>query len=92
MEAFMDRPRSMETAPRDGTPILIFFGCDGCSSAMYSQNLDDPYPWKFLDEKAPGVPMLNGARDDVYGPTGWMPMPKWQKPEKFRPTTVAQCS
>lgn len=69
--------RPMSTAPRDGTPILIAFGSDCTSSAIYSRNDDDRHPWKFIDTQGPGLPIFNGARDDRYGPTGWMPLPKW---------------
>jgi hypothetical protein len=31
--------------------------------------------------KGPGRPVLNGMRDGEYGPTGWMPLPEWKRPE-----------
>lgn len=69
----------ISTAPRDGTHILIAFGQDGVSSAMYTRNLDDAHPWKFMDRQQDGVPIFNGARDDQYGPSHWMPLPVWKK-------------
>jgi hypothetical protein len=69
--------RSMVTAPRDGTHILIAFGQDWTSSAVYVQADGDDFPWKFIDSQGEGRPFLNGARDDECGPSGWMPLPKW---------------
>lgn len=65
----------IESAPRDGTHVLIAFGQDHVSSGAYVANDDDPFPWKFLDQQAQGFPIFNGARDDKYGPTHWMPLP-----------------
>lgn len=70
-----DSWRSMDSALRDGTHILIAFGSDGMSSAIYSRNDDDPHPWKFIDTQGDGRPFLNGARDDEYGPTAWRHLP-----------------
>lgn len=65
----------IESAPRDGTHILIAFGSDWVSSAIYCSNDDDAHPWKFLDQQGQSIPILNGARDDKYGPTRWLPLP-----------------
>lgn len=65
----------IETAPRDGTHVLIAFGSDHVSVGSYHRNDDDPYPWKFMDSQGEGLPIFNGARDDKYGPTHWAPMP-----------------
>jgi hypothetical protein len=70
----------IESAPRDGTHILIAFGEDGVSTAAYHRDDDDLYPWKFMDSQGQGLPFFNGARDDEYGPTHWMPIPKFQRP------------
>jgi len=70
--------RLMDSAPRDGSPILIALGSDCTSSAVYTGG---PHPWKFIDMKGPGRPILNGMRDGEYGPTGWMPLPEWKRPE-----------
>jgi hypothetical protein len=72
--------RPMNTAPRDGTHILIAFGQDWTSSAVYVRADGDNFPWKFIDSQGEGRPVLNGARDDEYGPSGWMPLPKWASP------------
>lgn len=69
--------RSMNSAPRDGSIIIIAFGSDWTSAGSYHCNEDDPHPWKFIDRQGAGHPIFNGARDDKYGPTGWMPMPEW---------------
>lgn len=65
----------IETAPRDGTHILVRFGEDHVSSAAYTDDDSHTHPWKFLDDQREGRPIFNGARDDRYGPTGWMPLP-----------------
>ena len=65
----------IETAPRDGTHILIAFGEDGVCSATYSADDADAWPWKFVDQQGVGRPIFNGARDDKYGPTDWQPLP-----------------
>lgn len=65
----------IETAPRDGTHILIAFGEDVVASACYTANDDETHPWKFVDQQGKGLPIFNGARDDKYGPTHWMPLP-----------------
>lgn len=69
--------RHMDSAPRDGRLILLAFGSDHTSTGAYHRNEDDPYPWKFIDTQGEGLPIFNGARDDKYGPTGWMEHPKW---------------
>ena len=65
----------IETAPRDGTHILIAFGEDAVAQGVYTRDDSDPHPWKFIDQQQKGVPIFNGARDDNYGPTHWMPLP-----------------
>lgn len=65
----------IKSAPRDGTMILIAFGPDSVSVGCYSRNDDDLHPWKFMDSQAEGLPIFNGARDDIYGPSYWMPLP-----------------
>ena len=67
--------QTMETAPRDGTHILIAFGEDGVCSAAYSADDGDAWPWKFVDQQGIGRPIFSGARDDKYGPTHWQPLP-----------------
>jgi hypothetical protein len=70
----------IETAPRDGTHILIAFGEDVVSVAAYHRSDDELHPWKFLDSQGSGLPFFNGARDDQYGPTQWQPLPKAPRP------------
>lgn len=82
--------RPIETAPRDGTHILIRFGSDWTSSASYHRDEDDAHPWKFLDSQGQGLPIINGARDDKYGPSHWMPLPLPNPPgEKGSISSVA---
>lgn len=81
----------IETAPRDGTHILIRFGSDWTSSASYHRNEDDAHPWKFLDSQGQGLPIINGARDDKYGPSHWAPLPLPNPPgEKGSETSQSQ--
>lgn len=60
-------------APRDGQNILIRFGRDGVSQAKYVPGV--PHPWKFIDTNDGITWLINGAHDDEYGPSHWMPMP-----------------
>ena len=65
--------QTIDTAPRDGTSILIRFGNDGVSQARYV--IGSSHPWRFIDTRD-GMPwMVNNAVDSEYGPTHWMPMP-----------------
>jgi hypothetical protein len=73
-----DAWQSMATAPRDGRNILIRFGRDGVSQAMYVPGV--PHPWKFIDTNDGITWLINSARDGEYGPSHWMPMPA--PPEK----------
>jgi hypothetical protein len=68
----------MKTAPRDGTNILLAWGQDGVSQGHYVPGL--PKPWKFIDTNDGLTWLINFAVDNEYGPTHWMPMPKWTKP------------
>lgn len=69
----------ISTAPRDGSNILIRFGRDGASQAKYVPGV--PHPWKFIDTNDGITWLINGARDDEYGPSHWMPMPSTTEPE-----------
>lgn len=63
----------MDTAPRDGSNILIRFGRDGVSQAKYVSGT--PHPWKFIDTNDGITWLINHAVDNEYGPTDWMPLP-----------------
>jgi hypothetical protein len=77
----------ISSAPRDGSNILIRFGRDGASQAKYVPGV--PHPWKFIDTNDGITWLINGARDDEYGPSHWMPMPSVHEPEPGN-STVAQ--
>lgn len=77
--------RPMNTAPRDGTVILLLWGDDGYSPGWWSypvspiQNSDgtwpsesDGFPWSFVDSNN-GKYFVNSAVDTEYGPTHWKP-------------------
>jgi len=98
----LDGWQPIETAPRDGTEILIAIGSDYIGSAFYAvvaigsdyigsafyaDDDSDPYPWKFFDRN--GIkPLANGIRDDRMGPTHWMPLPAPPSSAKPAPDAV----
>lgn len=69
----------IETAPRDGTVILLARGAGvyaaywhpakGC--AVVAEH-DKKFPWAFIDP----TNGWNGYSDDKNGPTHWMPLPE----------------
>lgn len=69
----IDAWQPIATAPRDGRNILIRFGQDGASQAMYVPGV--PHPWKFIDTNDGVTWLINSARDGEYGPSHWMQMP-----------------
>lgn len=69
----------IETAPKDGTKILIgrqywvhaaYFGP---AQHAFSANSDETYPWVILDATNGTNAMLDDAE---YGPTHWQPYPE----------------
>lgn len=82
--------RLIETAPRDGTHIIIAFGQDGVMEAWWRDDDADPYPWKFVDRGTPGSTgeaaggFINGSREVRGGPTHWMPLPDAPTPSEDR--------
>lgn len=67
----------IETAPRDGTLILLRFGSDGKSQGLYVPTLK-PYPWKFIDADGPSW-IINHAVDGPGGPSHWAKFPEYRK-------------
>lgn len=65
---------NINSAPRDGTSILLRFGQDGVSTGWWKDDDSDPRPWKFLDRNGDD-PIANSCRDGEYGPSHWMPLP-----------------
>jgi hypothetical protein len=70
--------RPIETAPRDGTVILLGnVGSEprpayyGLAPRSFGAGADKRFPWTFLD-CTNGV---NHCTDDELGPTHWMPLP-----------------
>ncbi|WP_199520065.1 hypothetical protein [Fulvimarina endophytica] len=62
----------METAPKDGTPILLFFGEDTRTAGWWTG--DAEYPWAFIDTGMVDIGTgVNHSRDDKYGPSHWAP-------------------
>lgn len=75
------RWRPIETAPRDGTHVILAFGQDGVMEGWWEDGDPGPYPWKFVDRGVSGSPFaggeaLNGAREVRGGPSHWQPLPK----------------
>lgn len=72
--------RPIESAPRDGTHVILAFGRDGVMEGWWDDNDPGPYPWKFVDRGAPGSTgyaaggFINGSREVRGGPTHWQPL------------------
>jgi hypothetical protein len=81
---------TISSAPRDGSNILIRFGRDGASQAKYVPGV--PHPWKFIDTNDGITWLINGARDDEYGPSHWMPMPSVHEAEPGHVTAAQPAS
>lgn len=81
-----------KSTPRDGTHILLSFGQDLVAEGWWEDDDSDAYPWKFLDTGCAGSDfkageLINGNRDEKYGPSHWQPMPEpWSKPTPERVT------
>ena len=69
----------IETAPKDGTEILIASDC--FVEAAYWEGKDSLYPWVTLD----GQHVTNGRQEGIYGPTHWQPLPAPPLPEGPKP-------
>lgn len=68
----------MDTAPRDGTVIVLRWGQDGESPGWWLKrkvfaNGGRCYSWAFIDGGTDGRPFVNHAVDTEYGPTHWTP-------------------
>jgi len=65
---------TIESAPRDGSTILLRFGQDGVSQGRYNFSHDRAgHPWEFIDgDNAKWI--VNHAVDGPGGPSHWMPM------------------
>jgi len=77
----MSEWQPIETAPKDGTVILIYghlIEDVQQVSAAFWQASDPEFPWWFLEPEVSDDPAfsINGvAADDRVGPTKWRPMP-----------------
>lgn len=63
----------IESAPRDGTTILVWFGQDGASQARYVPH--ETHPWEFIDKQGDNW-IVNYAIDGLGGPSHWATMPR----------------
>jgi hypothetical protein len=76
-----DEWRTIESAPRNGTHVILAFGSDGVMEGWWEDADPGAYPWKFVDRgcftKSPFTAgeYLNGAREVRGGPTHWQPLP-----------------
>jgi hypothetical protein len=71
----------IETAPRDGTPILVSFGSMGVHQVSWTE--PSAHDWKIwcVDDNKHGPFALRGYSDDgPTAPTKWMPLPATEPP------------
>ena len=69
--------RPIESAPRDGTTVLLRFGSDGVSQGKFApSHAASRYPWRFIDSSDGETWMINHAVDGPGGPSHWRPMPQ----------------
>ncbi|WP_186250767.1 hypothetical protein [Burkholderia gladioli] len=84
--------RPMDSAPRDGSNIIVRFPFGDVSQAMYV--IGSPMPWKFIDTRTGISWLINFAADGPGGPTGWMPLaaatPEVRRPAGAPATTPEQ--
>jgi len=62
----------IETAPRDGTVILLYFGDYASPNVGFWDESDKEWPWVVLDPGAKG--RLNGCRETFQ--THWAALPE----------------
>lgn len=69
--------QTMDTAPRDGTVVMLRWGQDGEAPGWYLKRKEFAngrrYAWAFIDGGSNGRPFINHAVDTEYGPTHWAP-------------------
>jgi hypothetical protein len=63
--------QTMETAPRDGTRILVDFGSNGVHAVSWEDDI-----WSVDDQKHGPYPLRGYIETDVKG---WMPLPAQRK-------------
>lgn len=70
------KPRPMKTAPKDGSPILVFFKDHGWMSVRWTdadENPDSEYAHWFVDDHKHGpYPVRGYVTEDCFG---WLPLP-----------------
>jgi hypothetical protein len=67
-------PQPIETAPKDGREILVYFETIGWKSVMWSSDdSDGPCAWCVDDYKHGPFPVRGYARG---GATHWLPLPE----------------
>ena len=78
----MSHWQPIETAPRDGT-IILLYAKPTVVAGRWSDAGTGKYPWDFLDGETsdPEAWPLNAMHDNEYGPTHWMPLPEPPLPE-----------
>jgi hypothetical protein len=63
--------RPIESAPRDGTVVILLDGELAICGMFFLVNDHDRHPWKFLDPQLDDDGFINGT----YSPTHWQPLP-----------------
>ena len=72
----------IETAPRDGTLILVSFGAKGVRAVSWDDPWSDDWPvdpdkglWCVSDDKHGPYPLRGYLDTGPNAPTHWMPLP-----------------
>lgn len=80
----MEGWRPIETAPRDGTTIMLWHGKSGLRDRVVvgAYDKDAEYPWRFLNNPFPLIEFQHGEDDNgmenafTSEPTHWLPLPQ----------------
>ena len=66
----------IETAPKDGTRILVSFGTMGIYAVAWEESAYDEFKLWCVDDNKHGPYYLRGYSDEgPRSPTHWMPLP-----------------
>ena len=76
----MSEWRGIETAPRDGTLVLVSFGCKGVRAVSWDNPWEDDVTedngiWCVDDDKHGPYPLRGYSNEGYNSPTHWQPLP-----------------